>query len=214
MVPSEIAVIMPTLGRRITYMRQALDSLKSQEVRTRVILVAPLPSREVSEVAHAVDAVVMPDPGRGLSAAVNVGLLEVGSAEYVLWLNDDDYLLPRGLSTLSAMLDENRAASVAYGACEYVDQAGRRIGVNRAGRIAAQIQGWGPNLVPQPAALMRVAALEAAGDYDESLKCAMDLDMLLRLRKVGPFASTRREVAAFRWHEDAISVGTETCSRA
>ena len=103
---------------------------------------------------------------------------------------------------------------VAYGACTYIEDAGRTITVSRAGDLATRILGWGPDLVPQPASLTRLESLLAAGVYDESLRFAMDLDMFLRLKRLGPFLSTRREVAAFRWHADSLTVANRSLSLA
>jgi GT2 family glycosyltransferase len=71
---------------------------------------------------------------------------------------------------------------------------------------------WGPNLVPLPGILYRHSAIQKAGDFDESLKYAMDLDMLLRLRKLGNFVCTGKTLAAFRWHTTSTTVANRQAS--
>lgn len=154
------------------------------------------------------------DPRTGLSGAVNAGIAASTDEQYFAWIGDDDLMLPGGLATLSALLGRNPSAVVAYGACEYIDEAGGVVAMSRAGRLASWILPWGPNLVPQPASLTRLDALQRAGEYDEDLKFAMDLDMFLRLRKAGDFVSCRTPVAAFRWHPDSLTVSNRSLSLA
>ena len=71
---------------------------------------------------------------------------------------------------------------------------------------------WGPDLIPQPASLTRLDHLRAVGPFDESLRFVMDLDMFLRLRRQGPFVSTRETVAHYRWHPDALTVANRDVS--
>jgi glycosyltransferase involved in cell wall biosynthesis len=203
-----VLVVMPTLGQRVEGLRRAIDSVEAQEgVDTRLVVVAPETSEVAAEAASRVGATLVPDPRKGLSAAVNAGLDAQDGEAFYAWLNDDDYLLPGGLARLVGLLEERPDAVVAFGGCRYVDNQDRRIGVSAAGNLAHRIQPWGPNLVPQPAALTRLEAINTAGRYDEALKYAMDLDMFLRLRPLGPFASTRDEIAAFQWHDDSLTVG-------
>lgn len=56
---------------------------------------------------------------------------------------------------------------------------------SRSGRLAPALLSWGPSLIPQPGMLFRVADFRAVGGLDESLHYAMDLDLLLRLRRRG-----------------------------
>ena len=208
-----VLVVMPTLGERVEGLARAVDSVVSQTgVETRLVIVAPEGSSVAKEAAARVGASFVPDPKRGLSAAVNAGLAAQEGEDYYAWLNDDDYFVPGGLQHLAAMLETRPDAVVAFGGCVYVDADDRRIGVSAAGDLAHRIQPWGPNLVPQPAALTRLDAMNRAGVYDEQLKFAMDLDMFLRLRPLGPFVSTREEIAAFQWHADSLTVGGRRAS--
>lgn len=202
-----VLVVMPTLGERVEGLARAVDSVVSQTgVATRLVIVAPEGSSVAKEAAARVGATFVPDPKRGLSAAVNAGLAAQEGEDYYAWLNDDDYFIAGGLARLADLLAGSPEAVVAYGGCVYVDDADRRIGLSAAGALARRIQSWGPNLVPQPSSLTRMSAMGRAGEYDEDLHYAMDLDMFLRLRRLGTFVSTREEVAAFQWHTDSLTV--------
>lgn len=209
----EVLVVVPTLGRRLETLVQTLESVESQDgVRTRLVVVAPVSAADARAVAARFGAEVVDDPGRGLSAAVNAGLATRGEEGYYAWVNDDDFYAEGALARLTRMLEARPDASVAYGACAYIDHHGDLIGVSRAGPVATWILGWGPDLVPQPSALHRMSAVEEAGWYDETLGLAMDLDMLLRLRRIGKFVSTSEIVSSFRWHADSLTVANRRIS--
>jgi glycosyltransferase involved in cell wall biosynthesis len=204
-----VLVVMPTLGRRLDTLPHAVESVLSQTgVRARLVVVAPEDATAARNLVSAAGADTVDDPGRGLSAAMNAGVATSKGESYLAWLNDDDYLLSGGLGTLCSLFEARDDAVVAYGACIYVDEIDRKLGVNRSGRWAHRIQPWGPNLLPQPSALCRLSDVVAVGGYDESLKFSMDLDMFLRLRHRGAFVSTKDEIAAFRWHAESISVAS------
>ena len=95
-------------------------------------------------------AVVLPDPRRGISEAINVGVRTATDEEYYAWIGDDDLFREGGLRTLRDMLDPEPTAVVAYGGCDYVDPEGRKIGTSRAGRAAQWLLPWGPDLIPHP----------------------------------------------------------------
>jgi glycosyltransferase involved in cell wall biosynthesis len=213
--PPSVLAVVPTLGERTTTLAQSLASVTAQQgVSVHLVVVVPDAATEARAIAERFGATVVPDPRRGLSAAVNAGIAARAAEEFYAWLGDDDLLAPDGLATLSRMLRTQPEAVVAYGACTYIDEADRTVTVSRAGGLASRILPWGPDLVPQPASLTRIDALVSAGEYDETLRFAMDLDMFLRLRRLGRFTATRQEVAAFRWHADSLTVANRGSSLA
>ena len=210
-----VLVVVPTLGERIETLEESLASVRAQEgVDAHLVVVVPDAAVEARVIAVKHGATLVSDPRRGLSAAVNAGIAARRGEEFYAWLGDDDLLVPDGLATLSRLLQADPRTVVAYGACPYIDERGRTVTVSRAGDLAARILAWGPDLVPQPASLTRVTALEKAGVYDESLRFAMDLDMFLRLKRRGAFLSTKEETAAFRWHADSLTVANRGLSLA
>jgi GT2 family glycosyltransferase len=54
--------------------------------------------------------------------------------------------------------------------------------------------------------LVRSDAWRTVGGLDESFKLAFDLDLLLKLKKVGPFTDVGQIVSSFRWHPDSLTV--------
>jgi GT2 family glycosyltransferase len=202
-----VLVLMPTLGKRNDLLRQTLESIAAQKpVLLDIVMVFPLKNKATRALAKEFGAIMVDDPG-GISRAVNAGIAAAKPwHEYITWLGDDDLLTAGSLVTSMKALDQHTDAVVAFGYCDYIDLAGRRILTSRAGRFAPWLMTWGPDLVPMPGLLLRRKALEKVGEFDANNKWSMDLDMLLRMRKVGKFINTRTSLACFRWHEASQTV--------
>lgn len=203
-----VLVLVPTLGQRPEFLKSTIESIKAQNYKSAdILIVCPARSAKTHKIAKEYGCKTADDPGTGLSAALNVGLdLAKRKYKYLAWIGDDDLLRPSSFETTISALESNAKAAVAYGYCDYIDDTGRVLFTNRTGRFAPWIMTWGPNLVPEPGILFRITALTKAGKFDESNKYSMDLDMLLRLRKIGPFVNTKATLAAFRWHESSTTV--------
>lgn len=205
---AEVLLVVPTLGRRLEYLRQTLVSITTQDVPVDVVMVAPLDALGIKELAVEFGADLIADPG-SLPRAINAGVaygLAANAYEYVNWLGDDDQLEPGSLRATTSTLRRELDAVVAFGACRYVDGSGRELWVSRAGRLAPWILSWGPDLIPQPGMLVRVDAWKSVGGVDEGYRLAFDLDLLLKLKKLGAFVDAGAIVSSFRWHADSLTV--------
>jgi GT2 family glycosyltransferase len=207
---AEVLLIVATLGRRPEYLRQTLDSIRSQSVRSDIIMVAPLDAPGLAETAVEFGARLIPDPG-SLPKAINLGAQEgLRGQKYLNWLNDDDLLEPGSLKATKTALEADPTAAVAFGACQYIDGQGRPLWVSKAGSWAPRVLSWGPDLIPQPGMLMRTEAWRQVGGLDTSYSLAFDLDLLLKLKKVGRLVDTGTVVSSFRWHADSLTVDDRT----
>lgn len=207
-----VLLVVATLGTRLTYLRETLMSIRGQSVASTVVIVAPTDNEGVALIAEEFDCQLVPDPG-SLPAAINTGVKQAwNSHEFVSWLNDDDLLEPGSLEATTKLLDADPTCVCAYGACRYIDEAGRELWINRAGPWAERILSWGPDLIPQPGMLVRAETWMKEDGIDESFRFAFDLDLLLRLRKHGHLRDTGVTVSSFRWHADSLTVGDRTRS--
>jgi GT2 family glycosyltransferase len=211
-----ILVVLPTLGDRLDFLRETLESVDAQraDVDLTLVVVAPSTAKSARSLAREFGAVVIDDPRAGISAAINRGLTARTTERYYAWIGDDDLFRPGGLARLRAALEARTDAVVAFGGCDYVDPEGRVLWVSAAGRLATFLLPWGPDLIPNPAAMIRFDALLAIGGFDEELRFAMDLDAFLKLRAHGRFIALRTPVAAFRWHPDSLTVSNRRRSSA
>ncbi|KGJ72196.1 hypothetical protein GY21_17030 [Cryobacterium roopkundense] len=214
MSSSNILVVLPTLGDRIDSLRETLEAINHQrnDVALTLALVAPAGATEARAMAAEYGAVVIDDPKTGISAAINCGLAARTTERYYAWIGDDDLFRPGGLKRLQAMLDQDPAAVLAFGGCEYIDPTGKKLALSNAGPLATFLLAWGPDLIPHPGTMIRLDALQAIGGFDVTLKYAMDLDAFLKLRSHGKFISTRVPVSAFRWHPDSLTVANRLSS--
>jgi hypothetical protein len=211
---ARVLIVVPTLGQRPEYLEQTLTSVRSQDVAVDIVVVCPPSAAQARTLAERSGARVLDDPG-SLSAAVNLGLREAAPHHvYGNWIGDDDLLTPGSLAATSAALDGDVDSVLAFGQCSYVDEEGRQLWVSRAGRAAVRLLSWGPDLIPQPGMLFRLSDFRAVGGLDESLRFAMDLDLLLRLRTRGRFLALDRLVSRFRWHGTSLTVSDRSASLA
>jgi len=212
----KVLVVLPTLGDRLTYLEQTLGTVDAERAQVDLTLVVVLPAGAVQarSIANAHQAVIVEDPRRGISEAINAGIRAATNEEYYAWIGDDDLFRPGALTRLRDLLEANPDAVVSYGGCDYIDPQGRVIGTSQAGRAAQWLLPWGPDLIPHPGSMIRLTALRDIGLFDTSLKYVMDLDAFLKLRSRGSFVCTRRPVSAFRWHPHSLTVANRAAASA
>ncbi len=205
---SSVLVVLPTLGDRLGFLEASLRSCQelADVLSVTIVMVVPRTADKARALGARYGAVLVDDPGSGMADAVNAGISARTTEEFYVWVGDDDELVPAGIAALVSTLLEQPAAVVAYGYCDYVDSGGRLIGHNTAGRSAQFLLPWGPNLIPHPGTVIRLDALERVGGFDSSLGYALDLDVFLKLRRVGGFISRPFVSARFRWHADSATV--------
>ena len=207
MASSALLVVLPTLGDRLEFLEATLRSCKelADQVPTTVAMVVPAHAESARSLGRRYGSVLIDDPGTGMADAVNAGLSARSTEGFYVWVGDDDELVPAGVVALMKALEEQVSAVVAYGHCEYIDVAGRVIGHSKAGALATLVLPWGPNLIPHPGTVVGLDALEAVGGFDSRLSYALDLDVFLKLRRVGGFISQPTETPPIRTHPDTAT---------
>ena len=204
-VKARVLMIVPTLGKRVDFLAQSLDSITDQETSADIVVVCPPEASEARLLAQEHQASILDDPG-SLPKAINLGACQLQAHhEFINWLGDDDLLEPGSLTATTHTLDQNPHGTVAFGACRYIDHDNKELWISRAGRWAPRILGWGPDLIPQPGMLVRAKHWQEVKGVDESLSMAFDLDLLLKLKRRGPLISTPQVVSAFRWHATSMT---------
>lgn len=138
--------------------------------------------------------------------ARNVGL-QAATGEYILFLDDDDYIYPQALIALVPVLMEAPHAIASIGArLDVYDSTYARYPHPRHRRELViwreLIAGWMP---AQGQYVARIPVLRAVGGWSERLETAEDYDLWLRLSRLGPVVFVPTLVLqATRAHPDKI----------
>ena len=212
-----IGIVVPTLGARPDMLVQCLVSIRAAGPAF-VTIVAPqeLINQELTSSSRyfgLFDSAVA-DPRGGLAAAINKGIRAFpDEIELATWLGDDDLLHEGALQVLASQLSANPRASAVFGRCDFVDSKGKVFGRSRLGRFAVALLKFGPDFIPQPASLFRRKHFDEIGGLDTSLKLAFDLDLFLKLSKIGRIQYVDQVMAKYRWHPDSLSASNQTASR-
>ena len=202
----KVLLVVPTLGKRMRFLSETLESIRKQDVAADIVVVSPSTDAQLVDLASLFDAQLIVD-SRPQNVAINEGVERgLDGHDFVGWLNDDDVLEQRSLRVISDALRGRPDAVAAFGSCRYIDIEGRELWVSSAGKWAPRVLGWGPDLIPQPGMLICSKAWKAVGGLDTSYRLAFDLDLLLRLRKLGALVDVDCIVSSFRWHEDSLTV--------
>jgi hypothetical protein len=202
-----IGIVVPTMGKRRGLLIQSLSSIRKAG-NVFILVVAPDEGYVSSEIDSELYDAVLLDPSRGLPAAIHAGISELPeNIEFVSWLGDDDLLKPNSLSFGLAPLLADPNSVFSFGGCEYIDSDGHTIWINRSGRYAIPLLHFGPQLIPQPGSLIRRTAYTSIGGLNCQYKWAFDLDLLIRLRKIGRLSFVPQTLSCFRWHNDSLTVG-------
>ena len=138
---------------------------------------------------------VVPETGRGLSAARNRGAGEApAGADAILFLDGDDWLAPDALERLTAALARDDAAVAVHAPFAFVAMES---GPEAPGLLDRRAAPPARDLLPRLMlgnlfangghVLIRTAAWTAAGPFREELRFVEDWEFWLRLALQGPF---------------------------
>ena len=202
-----VGTVVPTLGTRHNYLVQSLQSIRESRSGF-VLIVAPDTANLERILDKSLYDQLVHDRNSGLGGAINLGIQSLPrEIEYVSWLGDDDLLTPDSLSLTSRVLEEESEVVMVFGKCVYIDEHGSYLGINPSGQFASRLLRFGPQLVPQPGTLIRRSAYDSIGGMNPTYKWAFDLDLFIRLSRVGPLRYVNSVLASFRWHPGSLTVG-------
>ena len=127
--------------------------------------------------------------------------------ELLGWLNADDVLEPGTLETIHDLFAESPDVVMISGACLFIDPAGGVIGA-MATPPSPTLEGLVQTRInpPQPSTFFRASAYSQVGGLDRGLNLAMDVDLWIRLARVGRYlVLPDRVLARYRIHPQAKS---------
>ncbi len=205
-------IVVPTLGTRNELLTQSLLSVRAAGP-SFIVIVTPTPTEIQRTVDQSLFDLVIADPGIGLANAINFGVESLpDNISFFNWLGDDDLLSPHSLQKTIQALHERPKAAAVFGGCTYIDTEGTVLWNNKSGSFAKLLMRFGPQLIPQPGALIRRSEFDRIGGLNNQYKWAFDLDMFIRLSQIGDLIYIPENLASFRWHPDSLSVKGRTNS--
>ncbi len=199
---AKVSVIIRTKDRPIA-LREAIVSVATQTHRDIELVVVNDGGTDVSEIIRhyatgSIGSVVYETlhPSRGRVGAANAGL-DFATGEFLLFLNDDDFISPEHIAKLAKALEANHSAVLAYTNCKMIDVPG-----NEAGECTSEFEPYQlmiGNQFPIHAALFSRSQASAGNcRFDPNLAMFEDWDFWLQLHELGCFQHVPGISATYR----------------
>jgi glycosyltransferase involved in cell wall biosynthesis len=190
------------------FLADALSSVHSQQPAPDSVIVVDDGSSDNPEtiVDRFPGTRLVRQPNRGLAAARNAGLTTLDT-DYVLFLDADDRLEPRGIEAALRCFARQPECGFVYGGHRYIDRDGRAIGERYEppgdGPFEHLLRG---NFIAMHGTVTyRRDCLLEVGGFDESLRRCEDYDVYLRMAKRFPIAGYADLTASYRLHGENMS---------
>lgn len=216
----EVSVVIPTYNRAGSIIQSVKSVLRQSFEDIEVIVVDDCSSDDTVDVLSRIEdqrlRVVVHDENAGAGAARNTGIRE-SRGEYVAFQDSDDEWLPEKLAKQLSVLGERGADWVAvYCGLLIVKDVNQREGDRTRIRYVPdgsveQLEGdlvrplVDRSFISTQTLLVRRDALEAAGQFDESLPALEDWDYILRIAQVGKIAFVDEPLVLQRFSADSIT---------
>ena len=143
----------------------------------------------------------------GVCAGMNEALA-MARGEFVARMDADDVAMPDRFVSQVELMRSRPELVLVGGATELIDGAGRTLLRPPVETENQKLQAGlldGNSGIGHPTAMLRRAAMIAAGGYDESMSPAEDLDLWLKLSEVGELANLPQVVLRYRIHDQSVS---------
>ena len=206
----KVSVIIPAYnGDR--FIGAAIDSVLQQTARDYEIIVVDDGSTDntAQVVEQYSDIRYFRQTNQGVAASRNLGLA-AAMGEYIVFLDQDDVLLPHKIASQAALLDRNRELGIVNSGWQ-IYYSDRKI-------ESAKVEPWKqiPNLTSADliiwkpvflgAMMFRRIWLERIGGFNIKLEQTPDVDLVLRLAKIDcPAAWVEQITVLYRQHESNAS---------
>ncbi len=203
------------------FLRECVASVLSQSgLKLRVLIIDDASPDNAEDVAQ---ELVRSDPrvdyrrhasNQGLIATANEGI-GWASADYMLLLSADDYLLPGALSRSVDLMDGHPSVAFTFGGAVVLNEGGERsrlrTGVGSKTRILSGLDfvalNRARNIVASPTVVVRTSIQQRLGGYLADLPHTSDMEMWLRLAGHGDIGVIAADQAVYRQHSTNMSNG-------
>ncbi len=122
------------------------------------------------------------EPDDGIADAFNKGLA-MATGDWIGILNSDDRYVPETLSKVCEAIRKNPLAEIVHGDLLRLDESGEELFLLKPVEVGKVI--WHQMPINHPATFVARKVYEELGDFDVSLKVAMDYELVLRFYLAG-----------------------------
>jgi glycosyltransferase involved in cell wall biosynthesis len=145
------------------------------------------------------------EPDQGMSDGINKGFLQA-SGDWLMWLNCDDYLLPRALEKVAEHILKHPEADIVHGDCVYVNED--KTPIRR--KYDTPLDEWDLLFVgcciPSTSTFYRRGIIDAGHLLDLRFRNCMDWEYYLRLIRLGyRYTYIPQALAGFRWYDESTT---------
>ena len=201
-----VSVIIPCYNHA-QYLAEAIESVLQQAYPATEIIVVDDGSKDNTREATAQfpEAVYIYQENAGLSAARNTGIRH-SKGEYLIFLDADDWLLPKAIATNLSVLQQHPEAAFVSGAHDKVFVDTNTVKEDRCeisqNHYNHLMQG---NYIGMHATVMYRRWVFNEFQYDISLRSCEDYDLYLKIARKYPVVHHTEKIAAYRLHSSNMS---------
>jgi glycosyltransferase involved in cell wall biosynthesis len=209
----EVSVIVPVYNAA-RYLESALASVQAQTFSDFEIVVVDDGSTDNSKAlleklaARDPRIRIVSRPNTGIVGALN-DALAASRGEFIARMDADDLCLPQRFAKQVAFLRAHPVCVCVGSAFLYIDAAGSLI--KECARpadhetIERELLSGNGGVIIHPSAMFRRAAIEQAGRYREKAQWIEDLDLYLRLARIGTLSNLPEVLFHYRFHEQSVN---------
>jgi glycosyltransferase involved in cell wall biosynthesis len=212
-----ISVVVPVFNGA-PYLETCIESLIANQVDFECLIIDNGSTDQTEEISLTLSTKYpqvkyLKSKPQDLATALNTGI-HFAKAEIIARLDSDDEATPMRLLQQLRYLEKNPKCIVVGGRLEYVNSDGNNLGIQhdlKLGNIILQ-DFYRGNPISHPSVMFYRRAFDEAGGYRSSWNKVEDLDLWMRMVKVGEIHNMSDIVTKYRIHERQIS-GSREASR-
>lgn len=208
---SRVSVVMP-VRNGAAYIAEAIGSALGETV-SEVIVVDDGSTDHTREIVESIQdgrVRLIASDGERLPAARNSGIRRA-SGDWILFLDADDRLCPGSVAALLRAAERDSHIALVYGDYDRIASDGRQIGRRRLARFRRKPSGnvldaiARANFMTVGSGIVRTAALDEVGGFNEALRFCEDWELWCRLAARWPFLHVRGlQVLEYRIHDKSM----------
>src|SRR5262245_6193998 len=199
-----VSIITPSFNQA-RYLEATIQSVLSQDYpRIEYILIDGASTDGSVEIIKKYEnrfAYWVSEKDHGQADAINKGFARA-KGEIIAWLNSDDYFLPKTISSVVKIFEENPDAVMVYGDMLAVDEYGQTINLLKFKQLSLEdllcFQ-----IIGQPAVFFRREIYEKTGGLDTTFHFLLDHHLWIRVAQQGKILHISQMWSAARYHAEA-----------